>query len=113
MTLTVTIVEVPSGQGSWKATYATFLAPAKAVQQWHERRDLHSLTATLNPRSGFVETPLVRAWSVRVPAAPERRPWVVRALRHLARALASALYLLLFGPTRRPDGRPSVRFEAR
>ena len=113
MKLAVTIVEVPSGQGSWKAIYATFLDPAKAVQQWHERRDLHSLTATLNPRSGFVETSLVRAWTVHVPAVPNRRPWIVRALKRFARSLASALHLLLFGPIRRPDGRPRVRFGAR
>jgi hypothetical protein len=113
MKLAVTIVEVPSGQGSWKATYATFLEPAKAVQQWHERRDLHSLQASLNPRSGYIETPLVRAWTVQVPAVPDRRPWYARALKKLVRGLASALHLLLFSPVRRPDGRARVRFGAR
>lgn len=111
--LAVTIVEVPSGQGSWEATYATFLPPTKAVQQWHERRDLHSLQATLNPRSGYVETPLVRAWTVHVPSVPDWRPWYTRALKKAARGLASALHLLLLGPVRRSDGRSRVRFGAR
>ncbi len=112
MTLELTIVEVPSDQGAWKALYATFLPPAKAVQQWHERRDLHSLSATLNPQSGFVETSLVRAWTVRVPALPNQRPWFIRLLRRVAREVTSALHLFWFGPSRRPDVHRG-RFRAR
>jgi hypothetical protein len=113
MTLEITIVEVPHGQGAWKALYATFLSPTKAVQQWHERRDLRSLSAVLDPTSGFIESPLVRAWTVRVPATPKKRPWIVRALRRVARASASTLHLVLFGPLRRPDARVRGRLGAR
>lgn len=114
MTLELTIVEVPNDGGTWKALYATFLSPDKAVQQWHERRNLHSLGAILNPKSEFIETPLVRAWTVRVPAAPQKkRPWIVRALKLVVREVASAFHLVLFGPSRRPDVRVRGRFGAR
>lgn len=113
MTLELTIVEVPAGQSAWKALYATFLPPAEAVQQWHER-NFQTLGAVLNPKPGVVQTPLVRAWTVRVPAAPQqKRPWILRALKLVVREVASAFHLVLFGPSRRPDVRDRGRFGAR
>lgn len=109
MELAITIVEVPSGLGTWTPLYATLTPPARAVQQWHEKKGLHSFRAIHNPRSGFVETTHVRAWSVRVPAAPRRRPWISRVLKRVARELTAMLHLLLFGPPRRSDVRSPGR----
>ena len=113
MELSITIVEVPSALGTWTPLYDTLTPPSRAVQQWHEKRGLLSFRAIYDPRSGFVETTHVRAWSVQVPAAPDRRPWILRALRRTARALTSAMYMLLFGPVRRSDVRSGGRLGSR